>query len=92
MPPDLERSSSSIGVRQRSGSLSRAVGDERRDGDEGQTLQDEFVSKLLFSLAFALIFRRITTVLTKLSASKITLEKVGLSLLSLGLSLKIFNL
>ena len=56
MPPGLERSSSSIGVRQRSGSLIRAVGDERRDGDEGQTLQDEFVSKLLFSLVFTLMF------------------------------------
>ena len=67
------------GARQRSGSLSRAVDDERRDGDEGQSLQDEFVSKLLFSLAFMLMLPRITTVLTKLSASKITLEKVGLS-------------
>ena len=48
-PPSwLERSGSSIGVRQRSGSLIRAVGDERRDGDEGQSLQDEFVSKLCF--------------------------------------------
>lgn len=78
-PSGLERSSSSIGARQRSGSLSRAVGDERRDGDEGQSLQDEFVSKLLFSLTFMLMLPRITTVLTKLSASKITLEKVGLS-------------
>ena len=43
-PSKLERSGSSIGARQRSGSLSRAVGDERRDGDEGQSLQDEFVS------------------------------------------------
>jgi hypothetical protein len=86
-PSGPERSGSSIGVRQRSGSLSRAAGDERRDEDEGQSLQDEFVSKLLFSLVFMLMFPRITTVLTKLSASKITLEKVGLSLLSLGLSL-----
>ena len=91
MPPGLERSSSSIGVRQRSGSLSRAVGDEGRDGDEGQSLQDEFVSKLLFSLTFMLMLLRITTVLTKLSACKITLEKVGPSLLSLGLSLKIIQ-
>jgi hypothetical protein len=44
----LERSGSSIGVRQRSGSLIRAIGDERRDGDEGQSLQDEFVSILHF--------------------------------------------
>jgi hypothetical protein len=48
-PSGLERSGSSIGVRQRSGSLSRIVGDERRDGDE---LQDEFVSKLPFSFDF----------------------------------------
>jgi hypothetical protein len=86
-PPGLERSGSSIGTRQRSGSLNRAVGDERRDGDEGQSLQDEFVSNLPFSLAFMLMFPRITTVLKKLAASKITLEKVGLLLLSLGLSL-----
>ena len=86
-PSGLERSGSSIGARQRSGSLSRAVGDERRDGDEGQSLHDEFVSKLPFSLPFMLMFPRITTVLKKLPASKITLEKVGLSLLSLGLSL-----
>lgn len=83
----LERSGSSIGARQRSGSLSRPVGDERRDGDEGQSLQDEFVSKLPFSLALMLMLPRITTVLTKLSAFKVTLEKVGLSLLSLILSL-----
>ena len=82
-PPSwLERSGSSIGARQRSGSLSRAFDNERRDGDEGQSLQDEFVYKLPFSLAFLLMFSRITTVLTKLSASKITLEKVRLSLLS----------
>jgi hypothetical protein len=48
-PSGLERSGSSIGVRQRSGSLSRIVGDERRDGDE---LQDEFVYKLPFSFDF----------------------------------------
>ena len=48
----LERSGSSIGARQRSGSLSRLVGDERRDGDEGQSLQDEFVSKLPFFIVF----------------------------------------
>ena len=51
-PSGLERSGSSIGARQRSGSLSRIVGDERRDGDEGQSLQDEFVSELLFSFDF----------------------------------------
>lgn len=55
-PSRPERSGSSIGARQRSGSLSRAVDDERRDGDEGQSLQDEFVSKLPFPLAFMLMF------------------------------------
>ena len=83
-PSGLERSSSSIGTRQRSGSSIRAIGDERRDGDEGHSLQDEFVSKLPFSLVFMVMFLRITTVLTKLSASKITLEKVEILLLSLG--------
>ena len=47
-PPGLERSGSDIGVRQtrqRSRSLSRAVGDERKDGDGSHSLQDEFVLK-----------------------------------------------
>jgi hypothetical protein len=39
------------------------------------------------SMDFTLMFSRITTVLTKLAAAKVTLEKVGLLSLFLGLSL-----
>ncbi|KAF8972462.1 hypothetical protein BDZ97DRAFT_1781105 [Flammula alnicola] len=60
-PSGPDRSISEIGGRQRSGSLSRNL-DERKDGEGGQSLQDE-----------------ITSVLTKLSASKINLEKHDLT-------------
>ena len=80
IPPGHERSGSLIGARQRSGSLSRVVGDERRDEDEGHSLQAEFDLYYPSLWFFLLMFPRITTVLKKLTASKITLEKVGLSL------------
>ena len=91
-PSGPERSGSDIGVRQRSGSLTRAVGEEKKDGDGGQSLQDEFVSKRPFSLSLMLTFVRITSVLTKLAASKIKLEKVGLSSSLLGIITELFNL
>lgn len=46
--PDL--ANGGIGVRQRSGSLSRVSGEEKKDGDGGQSLQDELVSLNRFSL------------------------------------------
>lgn len=44
-PSRLERSGSDIEARLRSRSISRVIGDERKDGDGGQSLQDEFVSQ-----------------------------------------------
>ena len=79
-PPSMpEVIDGDIGARQRSGSLSRAVSNEKKDGDGGQSLQDESVPLIdLFSLVLMLMLLRITSVLTKLAASKITLEKVGI--------------
>jgi WD repeat-containing protein 59 len=71
-----DRSVSEIGVRPRSRSLSRAVGDERKEGDGGQSLQDELVSRQVLSSPLMLMFLRITSVLKKLESSKIKLEKV----------------
>ena len=44
-PPGIEGSGSDTRLRSRSLSRSRVLGDERKDGDAGHSLQDEFVSK-----------------------------------------------
>ena len=72
------RSLSEIGSRQESESASRD-GVERKGADGSQSLQDEYVSILFLfhqEKKIYLLLYRITSVLIKLVASKIKLEKV----------------